>query len=93
MSTAPEFENVSAPSLAIFADDQVGRLKEALDPVERKADREMLDRLAAFHHRGAENIRQSVKNSRVIELPDTSHSCILHREAEVVGHIRDFLSK
>lgn len=91
-STQPEFDKVTVPALAIFADDRVGKLMAALDPVERKADREILARLLKFHQQSASHFRQTVGKATVIEMPDTNHDCFVQREAEVVRAMRKFLA-
>ena len=86
------FENVSAPSLAIFSDDRYEHLISETTQSNQQASIDIFKRLGAFHHNGARNFRLKVKNGTVVELRDTDHACFIQREAEVARLMREFLA-
>jgi len=89
--TPPGFDQVTAPSLAIFADDQFEHIKTFLSGPNKVAGGQTLNELGAFHHRAAEWFRSKVRNGHAVELADTGHNCFDQREAEVRQLLVDFL--
>jgi non-heme chloroperoxidase len=89
-NSPPEFDKVKVPTLALFSDNQVGKLMSKLD-ASTASDREVLEKLAAFQRNAAARFREQVKNAAIVEMPDTDHFCFIQRETEVARLVREFL--
>lgn len=89
-----EYGALQAPALAIFAWQSARTLTPtgAPEAFRRRMAEWVRDGRGPWVAKNIARFRREVKNGVVIELPDTDHGVYLHRETEVVTHMRKFLA-
>jgi non-heme chloroperoxidase len=84
----PAYSEARAPALSFFADD----LSQDLIPNEnREKAKPLLAALVQWQTAERERFRKGMPHARIVVMPNTSHYCFIHREAEVVREMRAFL--
>lgn len=88
----PAYDGVRAPALALYsAEDEAYRLPDDATPELREAARRYEGEvLEPWRRQSAEQFRAGVPDGRVVEL-NAGHHLFLHRPAEVVRLVADFL--
>jgi pimeloyl-ACP methyl ester carboxylesterase len=91
-TAAPEYDRVRAPALAIYAVENEDYLLPVDATPERRAAhaRYQAEVLEVWRRQSIEQFRSGVRNGRVVEM-DAGHHLFLHRPAEVLQLVRDFL--
>jgi len=93
MEFHPEYVKLTAPVLAFYADHQLEKLVAQADDASRKKAAEIAKSGRDWQRNQIERFKQEVKNSQIVELPDTDHFCFIQRQDEVVRQMQSFLNK
>jgi pimeloyl-ACP methyl ester carboxylesterase len=91
MKSGPDFLEVKAPGLAIFADHQLEALLAKQDRAARKKAEPLIKQAYEKQCEQVQRFKRIVTNATVVEMADTDHMCFTQRPQEVVQHMRSFL--